>query len=142
VNLTNKKREKRNLKKEKVMKYTLYKELLDQSNILSHVFFNCASEFIQDIANGNEGLTEEQIKARKIDIELKIDGHVCNPENFFKTLYSQYAENVQRVAAKLVEERTSEKFAEIANKLEEYREITEQWAKDINWEIPNPLAAK
>lgn len=121
------------------MKYSLYKELLDQNNILSHVFFNCANDFIQDIADGNKGLTEKQVEKRKIEIELKIDGRVCDPKQFFDTLYQQYSEHISKEASRIVEEKTSEKFAEISNKLEEYREITEQWAKEINWQVPNPF---
>lgn len=121
------------------MKYTLYKELLDHSNILSHVFFTCADEFIQDIVYDNKGLSNEEIEKRKIDIELKIDGHKCDPKKFFDSLYQQYADHIDKEARKIVNEKISDKFNTISNKLQEYQEITESWANDINWNIENPL---
>ncbi len=121
------------------MKYSLYKELLDSKNMLSHVFFTCASDFIEKIAAKNEGKTKEQIEKRKIDIELKIDGHICDPKKFFDMLYEQYAYHVEKDATKLVQEKVSDKFNEISNKLDEYRRITESWAEEINWDVKNPI---
>lgn len=121
------------------MKYSLYKELLDDNNILSHVFFNCAEEFIEKIASKNEGKTDEKIKNRKIDIELKIDGNKCDPSKFFNMLYEQYCFHIEREAKKIVKEKISDKFNEISNKLDEYRQITEEWSDDINWDVKNPL---
>lgn len=80
-----------------------------------------------------------QIEKRKIDIELKIDGTICDPKAFFDVLYSQYSEQVIDEAKKIVKEKMSDKFAEISDKLEIYRQITEDWANDINWDAKNPL---
>lgn len=129
------------------MKYSLYNELLDQKDILSHVFFNCAWEFIEEIADKHapkkKGKTRDEYKDKiKIDIELKIDGHVCNPRKFFEMLKDQYYRNVTERATKLVKEQTSEKFGEIADKLRDVEEIVESWGESINWQMDNPFEKK
>ncbi len=124
------------------MKYSLYKTLTNDKEVLSHVFFNCADEFIVDIANKNIGMTTEEIEARQIDIELKIDGHICDPKKFFDILYEQYSSQVKKTATDIVKEQVSEKFSEISNKLTEYQEITESWANDINWQVESPFGTK
>lgn len=121
------------------MKYSLYKTLTNDQEVLSHVFFNCANDFIVEIANKNQGMTPEEIEKRQIDIELKIDGHICDPKKFFDVLYSQYEEQVKKAATAIVKEQVSERFDEILNKLEEYRKITDNWANDINWQVLNPF---
>ncbi len=124
------------------MKYSLYKELLDENNILSHVFMNCAVDFLKDIASKNEGKEKEWIEKRKIDIELKIDGHVCDPAKFFDVLYEQYSEKVKQKATELVKEQTSEKFTEIVNKLHDLNNIVDSFSEDITWEMQDPFSKK
>ena len=124
------------------MKYSLYKELLKQENILSHVFLNCAQDFIDEIAKKNEGKSKEWVEKRKIDIELKIDGHVCNPKDFFDVLYEQYTDAVKKKATEIVKEQTTETFRELSYKLQNLEEIVDSWAEDINWDVENPFNKK
>lgn len=118
-------------------KFSLYKELLDTDNVLSHVFFNCAYEHIEKIAGKNKGLTDEQINKRKIVIELKIDGYDCDPKLFFNKLYSQYGMMVKKDATKLVKEQTSDKLQLIVDKINQFSEITDDFAKEISWDFDN-----
>ena len=131
------------MEKQKKYKYSLYKELLDERNILSHVFFNCAEKnLLEAIAAKNESKSEEQIEKRKIEIELKIDGCVCDPKGFFEEIRVQYFSQVRKAATKILKERTSDKFNEIVGTIESYRQITDSWAEDINWEVENPILKK
>ena len=65
------------------MKFKLYKELLNENDIMSHVFLNCANDSIAEIASKNEGLSKEEIENRDVEIELKIDGKECDHKNSF-----------------------------------------------------------
>ena len=115
--------------KTKKYKYSLYNELLDSENVLSLLFHRCTSHFFDKIVDKNKGKTD-----RKLEIELKIDGYVCDPQLFFDTLYNDYEKCVNTTASNLVKKQTSEKFSEIASKLIEFEEITKDWADDINWD--------
>lgn len=119
------------------MKFKLYKELLNENEIMSHVFLNCVDESIQEIADKNEGLTTEEIENRDVEIELKIDGKECDPRKFFSLFWEQYESQIRREATKIVKEQTSEKFQEIQSKLQDFEQICDEWANDINWQTPN-----
>ena len=121
------------------MKYLLYDELLDPNNILSHVFMSCASDFIKDIAEENDGKTDEEIEARTISIEVKINGKDTDPKKFFELLYGQYTEHVRKAAQIIVDENISDKFKRISDIAYEAEEIAKSWSESINWEIPNPF---
>jgi len=124
----------------KKFKYNLYDELLDENNILSHVFLNTLSRMgLEKIAKENEGKEEKQIKKRKIEIELKIDGESCDPKKFFEILYSQYSEKVRETATEIVKEQTSERLRSFSDKLNDFEMIMNEWANDINWNIDNPF---
>lgn len=125
------------------MKYSLYKDLLSRDHILSHFFLNCISEEnLAKIAEENKNLPEEKIRAREIEIEVKVNGISVNPKKFFDLFSDQYEDCVKREAKKMVKEQLSEKFSEISDKLDEYRNITQQWAEDINWQSDNLLIKK
>ena len=52
-------------------------------------------------------------------------------------MFDQYEQHIRKEASDIVKEQTSEKFREIQSKLQEYEEICNEWANDINWEISN-----
>lgn len=120
------------------MKYSLYEELLPDNKILSHLFLNCAEQFVlEKIAKRNKALPKEEVKKVKIDIELKIDGHKCNPKAFFEMMVDQYDEQVRKTAVELVKEKTSGRFSEIESKICEMKEVMDSWAEEINWNTKN-----
>ena len=124
----------------KKFKYNLFDELLDENNILSHVFLNTLSKMgLEKIAKENEGKEEKEIKSRKIEIELKINGESCDPKKFFEILYSQYSEKVRETATEIVKEQTSERLRNFSDKINEFEMIMNSWTNDINWNIDNPF---
>lgn len=124
------------------MKYSLYKTLLNKNDILSHVFLNCAHSFLKEIAEENEGMSREEIEGREVDIELKINGKVCNPKDFFDVLYEQYELELKKEATNMVKRQTNEKFLDISNKVQELEDILETYADDIKWDFQNPYQNK
>lgn len=119
------------------MKFKLYNELLNESNIMSHVFLNCANECITEIADKNSTLTEEEIENREIEIELKIDGKECDPRKFFSLLWEQYSFLVEKEAKNIIKSQTSEKLVDIQSKIQDLEQVLECWANEINWSVPN-----
>lgn len=120
------------------MKYSLHEELLPDNKILSHLFLNGAEQFVlQKITERNKTLPKEEVKKTKIDIELKIDSHKCNPKAFFEMLVDQYDEQVRRTAQELIKERTSDKLAEIEEQIYTFKEVMNDWASSINWDNKN-----
>ena len=79
----------------------------------------------------NNGKEKEWIENRKIDIELKIDGKVCDPQKFFEMCYNQYNEQVKKEATNIVKKQTSEKFIEICNKINNLEQIVESYSNEI-----------
>lgn len=119
---------------QKYMKYSLSEILLNDNEILSHVFLNCIGGYAEKIA----GKTRKT-QRKQINIELKIDGYDCNPKEFFELLYEQYTDQVKNEATEIVKQQTSEKLYEIEGKITEFNEILTDWANDINWEVDNKL---
>lgn len=126
------------------MKYSLYKDLLNEDCILSHLFMNCLSKAnLEKIANKNNGKTDAEIKASTVEIEVNIDGISVNPKAFFELFIEQHNDMLKKAAKKLIDAQLSEKFRELSGKLSDFAEITENWSKDINWQFDeNPLIKK
>ena len=54
------------------MKFKLYKELLNENEIMSHVFLNCVDESINEIAAKNERLSDEEIENQRLMVKCAI----------------------------------------------------------------------
>lgn len=121
------------------MKFSLYKELLNENDIMSHVFLECVDESVADIAYRNKGKTSEEIEKTEIDISLTIDGEECDPRKFFNLFFEQYNMLLKQEASKMVKKQTSEKLEEVIEKIQGFKEVIDDWANEINWEINNPL---
>lgn len=114
------------------MKYTI-KELLDNNEIMSHLFLNCVpQEKLEEIAK-----REGTIDSKKVNIEMKVDGNSINPREFFRIFIDQYDYMVKEAATKIVKEQTSQAFKNITDRLYEYEQITNEWANDIDWQVDN-----
>lgn len=116
-------------------------DLRDHKNILSHLFLNCLTpEIIENIQKKRTVNPDADPNKEKLDITVWIEGVAVDPKSFFDIFERQFDDIVKRTASKMVKEQVSDKFIEISNKLNEYEEITKEWANDINWEIPtNPF---
>lgn len=113
-------------------KFSLYDYLLDGNNILSHVFLESADKIVcESIAAKNEGLSDEKIKKRKIEIELKIDGYNCNPEKFFDMIYEQYVEQVKDEAKKFIQQNTTDKLEELEDKIYSIKESVDYLTDEV-----------
>jgi hypothetical protein len=122
------------------MKYSLYNDLLNENHILSHLFLNCLSkQELTKIADKNSGLTEEQIKNRKVEIEVFIDGISVNPKNFFNLFKEQYESHLKKLATKMLKDQVSGKLEDIVRKIQNLQEISDSLAEEINWDIENPF---
>lgn len=116
-------------------------DLRDHKNILSNLFLNCLTpEIIENIQKKRTVNPDADPNKEKLDITVWIEGVAVDPKSFFDIFERQFDDIVKRTASKMVKEQVSDKFIEISNKLNEYEEITKEWANDINWEIPtNPF---
>ena len=121
------------------------KELVDENEMLSHVFFNCISEEniikIKEKYIGKEGEEKDwQKESVKIPVEMKIGGVPLNPKAFFDAWKEQMQRLILEQAKELVSEKLgSKKINELQNKFYEIENILSTWEKDINWDVKNPF---
>lgn len=133
------------------MKFKLYKELLSESNILSHVFMECVPKKMLDkiaddtkkAMDADTNLTTEEVQEnRVIEIKLFIEGEEVDLRKFFDTLWEQYETIVKKTATSMVQEQTSDKLNEISDQIMQLRECADDLTKQINWEVENPFDKK
>jgi len=123
------------------MKFKLYKELLSENEMLSHVFLNsCPMHISEKIAEGTkkmydvDKLSNSEIQEQRVvDMKLFIEGEEANLRNFFNELAHQFTSIVKKEATKMVKEQTSNKIDELIYKLNNISEITDNISEDINW---------
>ena len=121
------------------------KDLMDDNEMLSHVFLGCMSKEevikVKDKYVGTEGNeTDWKEESVKIPVKMTIGGIPVNPKNFFDSWKNQMSDIITGKAKELFKEKMgSEKMREMQGKLNEYEQILEAWEDDINWEVENPL---
>lgn len=112
-------------------------DLINERDLLSHVFLNIMASGIERIENLPRKKSGE---FKDVEIELLINGESMDVREFFNSIWGRYQEMVGKRATEIVMEQTSEMFQNISNKLQEYNEVVEQWAKEINWSVDNPIS--
>lgn len=118
------------------------RELMD-NNMLSHIFLGCIPrEKLIEIKDNFVGEIDWQKESVKLPVEMKIAGVEVNPKDFFDQWKEQMQSMIKKEAIKLVAENGSQKMLEIQSKLSNFEMILNEWEKDINWDVDNPLNEK
>jgi len=121
------------------------RQLMDDKEMLSHIFLGCIPREklieIKEKFIGTEGQEKDwQKESVKIPVEMKIGGVSVNPKEFFDNWKDQMQRIVLEKAQELVAEKLgSKKMREMQDKLYQYEQVLESWEKEINWEVKNPL---
>lgn len=118
------------------------RELMDDNEMLSHVFLGCvpSDELIKIRDKYLNPTIDWRTESVKIPVDLKIGGVSVNPKAFFDNWKDQMQGIILREAKKLVSEKMgASRLRSIQSKLSEYEAILENWENDINWDVPNPF---
>lgn len=116
------------------------RELMDDNEIMSHIFLTCIpKDVLIEIRDKYIGEADWEKESVKIPVSLKIAGVDVNPKEIFKEWENQMDDMILRKAKELVAENLSEKVTDIQNKLYGFHEIFKEWEKEINWQSDNPL---
>jgi hypothetical protein len=121
------------------------RELMDENEMLSHIFLGCIpSEILMEIRDkyvGTDGNEKDwQKESVKIPVEMKIGGHSVNPKAFFDEWKNQMQQLILEKAQDLISQKLgSKKISEMIDKLFQMGEIFKSWESEINWEVKNPL---
>lgn len=123
------------------------KEVLNLSseNILSHVILECLAQgpegraLSDKIILEREGLSKEERDNYLVDLRLMINGEEVDPSNFFNLYKQQWSRLVKDAAMKLLQERLGNRFVEVMDKIRDIEQVVDEWAKSVNWEVPNPF---
>lgn len=133
------------LNKHKTIMKIEVRDLVSESEMLSHIFFGCIEvkdlEKIREKYIGKRGSEKDWKKdSVKIPFEMKVGGVSVNPKAFFDSWKDQMQRMILEQAQELVAEKLgSQKMRDMQNKLYEYEKVLESWEKEINWEVKNPL---
>lgn len=117
------------------------KELMQDNEMLSHIFLGCIPHEQLDEIRGNFiGEKDWRKESVKIPVELKIGGISVNPKKFFDTWRDQMQKLISNKAQELVSEKLgSKKMRDMQDKIYEYEQVLKSWEEDINWQVKNPL---
>lgn len=121
------------------------RELMDGNEMLSHIFLGCIPrEKLMDIKEKHIGKKGKEIdwqkESVKIPVEMKIGGVSLNPKEFFNSWREQMNRMISEKAQELVSEKLgSQKMRDMQDKLYQYEQILNDWEKEINWDVKNPL---
>lgn len=129
--------------KENQMKLKLFKDLINEQEVLAHVFMLCVpAEHLDEILkDSRESESESAQRATEVDLELTINGIPVDIERFFNQLYEKYQDLVMAHATKMVTTQTSDQFKRMAEQLKDFSNITEMWASMIKWNTKNQFDA-
>jgi polyhydroxyalkanoate synthesis regulator protein len=130
------------------MKFKLYKELLSEDKILSHVFLNCCpshlsnkiAEKTKEMCEIKEMSNDDIEEQRVVDMKLFIENEEVDLRNFFDELMEQFTSIVKKEATKMVKEQTSNKLYDIQDKLNTLSQLTDDISNNIDWKYDkNPF---
>lgn len=124
------------------MKFSV-RQLIDEKEILSHLFLNCMTrENLKKIADRTVVTGEgsySDLERNLVEIEVIIDGVPVNPRKFFDMFDDQYEKMIERKATELIKEKLTGKINSMIESLENANGILTCWANEITWDIKNPL---
>lgn len=130
------------------MKFNLYKELLSENNILSHIFLNCVEKgklesFADDTKkamDADPNLTSDYIEEnRVVEMKLFVEGEEVDLRKFFEMLWDEYEYMVKSQATEIVKEQTSDKLNDISSQIMHLQDCANDLSEHINWEVENPF---
>jgi len=136
------------------MKYNLYTELLNEHDILSHVFLSSLPNELSlkiaaktdEIAKALrrqyknlkkdecEKIVNAEINKREIDLSLTIEGEEIDPRRFFHTMWENYERIIKAEATEMLQEQTTEVVSELTDKLYDLRTKIEGISESVEWD--------
>ena len=112
------------------MKYKV-KELLDNKNLISHLFLNCIdSETVDSIVKTKD----YNIESTEVDIKLLVNDKELNIDGFLQHLNDQYFNMVKKSADSLVRKTLSNRAYEIGEMLSELENKLKHIENNIEWD--------
>lgn len=106
------------------------KDLLDNRNIVSHLFLDCIDkEMADEIINAED----YDINTTEVDIRLVVNGKEINISNFLNHLEEDYFKLVKRSATNLVRESLSNRVDEISGMLDSLKNKLINIEDNIKW---------
>ncbi len=112
------------------MKYKV-KELLDNKNLISHLFLNCIdSETVDSIIKTKD----YNVESTEIDIKLLVNDRELNIDGFLQHLNNEYFNMVKKSADSLVKKQLSNRAYEIGEVLSELETKLKHIESNIEWD--------
>ena len=106
------------------------KALVDNRNIVSHLFLDCIDkEMADEIINAED----YDINTTEVDIRLVVNGKEINISNFLNHLEEDYFKLVKRSATNLVRESLSNRVDEISGMLDSLKNKLINIEDNIKW---------
>jgi len=121
------------------------RDLVDNKQMLSHIFFECLSkeELIkikEKYIGPDETAKDWRSESVTIPVDLKIGGISVNPKAFFDQWQNQMEAMILKAAKELVAEQIgSNKLRALQSRFQQLELILESFEEDINWETINPF---
>jgi len=136
------------------MKFNLYTELLNEKDILSHVFLGSlpnelslkiasrTDEIAKEIRETHKDLEEdereklvrEETNKREIDMSLTIEGVEVDPRRFFHTMWENYERIIKAEATEMLQAQTTEAISELTDQLYDLRTKIEGISESVEWD--------
>ena len=112
------------------MKYKV-KDLLDNKNLVSHLFLNCIdTETVDSIVKTKD----YNVETTEVDIKLLVNDKELNIDGFLQHLNDKYFNMVQKSADSLVRKMLSNRAYEIGEMLSELENKLKHIENSIEWD--------
>ena len=112
------------------MKYKV-KDLLDNKNLISHLFLNCINtEIVDEIIKTKD----YNVESTEVDIKLLVNDKELNIDGFLQHLNDQYFKMVQKSADSLVKKMLSNRAYEIGEMMSELENKLKHIENNIEWD--------
>lgn len=112
------------------MKYKV-KELLDNKNLISHLFLDCI-DF--ETADSIIETKDYNVESTEVDIKLLVNDRELNIDRFLQHLNDDYFNMVKKSADSLVKKQLSNRAYEIGEMLSELETKLKHIESDIEWD--------
>jgi len=118
-------------------KLKVMSEIVEGKTLLSHCIMEEVhkTDWFDKMPKRRKGMSDEEIENETVELRLTLNGERISVVKFFDKVESQLERMIKEKATELVKEQTSEKLADITNKIFELNEVTDHLATSINWDI-------
>lgn len=111
-------------------------EIVESNTLLSHILMNSMhkTKWFDETLERRKNMSVEDIENETVEIKLTIAGEEIDPMDYFKHVENNFEEYVIEEARKLLHGKTTQKFEEMVEKIQNMNDLVHGMVDGVNLE--------